>query len=100
MDNIPAELLAVEKEAPTEPVIVAQPVQEPTGPTSITQQYKEQPSSNQQSGAIFDTESYHQPVIKPAHKKSSWLIIVWILLLVLLGAAAGWAVYTFVLPML
>lgn len=99
-ENIPAELLAVEKEAPTEPFVATRPVEEPTGPTSITQQYKEQPSSTQQSGAIFDTESYHQPVIKPTHKKPSWLIIVWILLLVLLGAAAGWAVYTFVLPML
>ena len=73
--------------------------QEPVGPTSITQQYKEQVSTNQESGAIYDTESYHQPVTKPV-KKSGNLAILWIALLVVFGAAAGWAVYTFILPML
>ncbi len=89
----------VEEEIVVEQV-VEKPTEQPTGPTSITQQYDEQPSSNQESGAIYDTESYHQPVVKPPKKKSSWLIIVWILLLVLLGAAAGWVVYAYVLPML
>ncbi|MES2630485.1 MAG: hypothetical protein V4611_00830 [Patescibacteria group bacterium] len=80
-----------------EPELIAN---EPVGPTSITQQYKEQPSSNQESGAIYDTESYHQPVAVPPKKKPGWLVFVWIGLLVVLGAGAGWAVYTFVLPML
>ncbi|MFZ1301330.1 MAG: hypothetical protein WAQ27_01990 [Candidatus Microsaccharimonas sp.] len=99
------------KEESAEPVIdsideiapapeTAPVVEEPIGPTSITQQYKEQSSSNQESGAIFDTESYHQPVVAPVKKKSSWLVIVWILLLVILGAGVGWAVYTYVLPTL
>lgn len=74
--------------------------EQPVGPTSITQQYKEQPSSTQESGAIYDTESYHQPVTQPVKKKSGWLVVVWIILLVVLGAVAGWAVYTYVLPML
>lgn len=89
---------AVEKPPAEQPA--PQPIEEPVGPTSITQQYKEQPSSTQQSGAIYDTESYHQPVSHVPGKKPSWFIIVWIILLVLLGAGAGWAVYTFVLPML
>ena len=103
----------VELEIPVEPELVVQeqlkqvedlpsPVfveQEPVGPTSITQQYKEQVSTNQESGAIYDTESYHQPVTKPV-KKSGNLAILWIALLVVFGAAAGWAVYTFILPML
>jgi hypothetical protein len=75
-------------------------VEEPVGPTSITPQYKEQPSTNQESGAIFDTESYHQPVVAPAKKKSGWLTVLLILLLLVLGAGAGWAIYTYVLPML
>ena len=89
---------------PEQPEVIETPaptlVEEPVGPTSITQQYREQASSNQESGAIFDTESYHQPVTQLAKKKSSLFTIIWIVLLVVLGAAAGWAVYTFVLPML
>jgi len=89
---------------PEPPKVIETPaptlIEEPVGPTSITQQYREQASSNQESGAIFDTESYHQPVTQLAKKKSGLFTIIWIVLLVVLGAAAGWAVYTFVLPML
>ena len=74
--------------------------EEPIGPTSITPQYKEQPSSNQETGAMYDTESYHQPVSQPVKKKSGWLTVLWILLLVIIGAGAGFAVFTYVLPML
>ena len=101
----------VVEEAPTEPEAVVeapqpiveapQPiVEEPIGPTSITPQYKEQPSSNQESGAMYDTESYHQAVTAPVKKKSGWFTVLWIVLLVIFGAGAGWAVYTYVLPML
>jgi len=75
-------------------------VEEPIGPTSITPQYKEQASSNQESGAMYDTESYHQAVTVPVKKKSGWFTVVLILLLVVLGAGGGFAVYTYVLPML
>lgn len=101
------------EEAPVEPeIITTQPqpqpvvetlqpaVEEPVGPTSITPQYKEQASSNQESGAMYDTESYHQAVTAPVKKKSGWFTVLWILLLVLIGAGGGWAVYTYVLPML
>jgi hypothetical protein len=74
--------------------------EEPVGPTSITQQYTEQPSSQQESGAIYDTEAYHQPLSTPPKKKSGLWVIVWVLGLVLVGAGAGVAVYLFVLPML
>jgi hypothetical protein len=74
--------------------------EEPIGPTSITPQYKEQPSSNQETGAMYDTESYHQPVSQPVKKKSGWLTVLWILLLIIIGAGAGFAVFTYVLPML
>ncbi len=75
--------------------------EEPTGPVSITQQYTEQPSATpQESGAIYDTESYHQPLTKPVKKKSGLWAIVWIIGLIALGAAAGVAIYLYVLPML
>jgi hypothetical protein len=88
-------------ETPRPVETVPQPiVEQPTGPSSITQQYKEHPSTTQESGAIFDTESYHQAVVQPVKKKSGWLTVLLILLLVVLGAAGGWAVYVYVLPML
>jgi hypothetical protein len=75
-------------------------VEEPIGPTSITPQYKEQPSSNQETGPMYDTESYHQPLAQPVKKKSGWLNIIWIILLVALGAGLGYVGLMFVMPML
>lgn len=72
-----------------------------TGPTSITQQYKEHTSTTEQpSGAIYDTESYHQPLAHPQKKQSSLAVIFWILGLIVLGAGLGAAMYFFVLPLL
>jgi hypothetical protein len=75
-------------------------VEVPAGPASITQQYTEQPSANQQSGSIYDTENYHQPLAHNAKKRSGAWVILWIFLLVILGAGAGVAFYFYVLPML
>lgn len=73
----------------------------PTGPTAITQQYKEEPSTgDQQSGSIFDTKSYHKPLAHPAKKKSGWGWIPWIFIFIVLGGGVGLGVYYFVLPML
>lgn len=70
------------------------PTPEPSGPTSIPKQYKEEPStSDQQSGAIYDTDTYHQPLAHPAKKKSGWLIVLWIVLIIALGAAIGAALF-------
>ena len=71
-----------------------------TSPTSITQQYTEQASSTDESGAIYDTTAYHQPLTHTARKKSGAWVIVWILLLIILGGGAGAAVYFFVLPLI
>ena len=65
---------------------------------SITQQYTESPSTGDQtSGAIYDTASYHQSVeaAKPQKKTSPLKIIIWVLVLLIIGAAAG-ATYFFV----
>lgn len=63
---------------------------------SIPQQYTEQPNSGDSSHApIYDSEEAHNALAHPAKKKSGWLWVMWILLIVLLGAGAGAAVYFF-----
>lgn len=48
------------------------------------------------SGTIFDTAGYHNmPVTKPAKKKHGWMIIIWILVLLIVGACAGAAYFYF-----
>ena len=62
--------------------------------TSITQQYKEQASSGDQShSAIYDTNGYPEPMAHPAKKKASWLWIIWVLLLLVLGAGGAVILY-------
>lgn len=91
------------KEEPIAPQIAEPTPQQavPVGPTSIAQQYTEQPSTGDQpTGAIFDTGAYQKPLAHPAKKKSGWLMVLWIALLLTVGAGAGAAVYFFILPML
>lgn len=84
----PAGLPPASKEATSETAPAS------TGPTSIAQQYKEEPSSGDQSnGAIYDTDTYHQPLEHPVKKKSGWMWVVWILLILLVGAGGGAALY-------
>ena len=68
--------------------------------TSIQQQYKEQPNTgDQNNGAIYDTQNYHKAVA-PVKKKSGLMWILWVFILLIVGVAAGAAVYFFVLPRL
>lgn len=70
-----------------------------TGPTSIVKQYTEQPSTGDKpAGTIFDTAAYKKPQPHSGKKKSGWLIVLWIVLLLAFGAGVGAAVYFFVLP--
>lgn len=65
---------------------------------SITQQYTEAAStSDQTNGAIYDTQTYHQPVddAKPAKKASPLKWIVWALVILIVGALAGAAYFFF-----
>jgi hypothetical protein len=65
---------------------------------AIAQQYKEQPNSGDQTNAaIYDTNTYNKAVMKPARGKSRWLWVLWALLLVIIGAGVGAAVF-FLLP--
>jgi hypothetical protein len=91
---------SVVEQEPTSKSTETQEAEAPAGPASITQQYTEQPSANQQSGSIYDTENYHQPLAHNAKKRSGAWVILWIFLLVILGAGAGVAFYFYVLPML
>jgi hypothetical protein len=83
-------------------VAIAVPaVAESTGPTSITQQYTEQASTGDKpTGTVFDTEAYKKPQTSSKKKKSGWLVVLWIFLLLVVGAGIGAAVYFFVLPRL
>ncbi|MBC7565001.1 hypothetical protein H7100_02085 [Candidatus Saccharibacteria bacterium] len=94
--------LLLEAVNPPDPISEAVEVPEVfSGPTSITQQYKEQPSSVvESSGSIFDTEAYHKALTHPPKKRSGAMIVVWIIALILVGGGIGAAVYFVVLPML
>ena len=62
---------------------------------SINQQYSEQPGSGDQTnGAIYDTDTYHKP-LEHVPKKSGLTVLLWILVLMVIGAAAGAAYFYF-----
>ena len=66
----------------------------PTGPISIPQQYREEPSTgDKESGAIYDTDTYHQPLAHPKKKKSGWMWVIWIVVFLVIGAAGGAALF-------
>lgn len=100
---------AARTEAPvvTEPVVtqvyeeppVPEPLQAQT-PISIAQQYQEKTTDSLETGAIFDTETYHQPLVHTPKKRVGFWTPFWIILLILLGGGAGAALYFFILPTL
>jgi hypothetical protein len=66
----------------------------PSGPTSIPQQYREEPNTGDKDNVpIYDTDTYHQPLSHPAKKKSGWMWVIWIVLILLVGAGGGAALY-------
>ena len=69
---------------------------------SITQQYAESPSTGDAPAttSIFDTDAYKKPLAHPKKKSSGWLVVLWIAVLLIVGAGAGAAVYFYVLPLL
>ncbi len=80
------------KNTPEEPAEKEKDI--PKGPGSIPQQYREEQSTaSQESGAIYDTDSYHQPLAHPAKQKSGWMWVVWILLILVVGGGSGAAIY-------
>lgn len=65
----------------------------PVAPASIQQQYVERPSSAPETGPIYDTQLYHQPVSIAAKKTSGVWVFIWIILLIIAGAAAAIGLY-------
>ncbi len=61
---------------------------------SIPPQYNEQPSSGDASHTpIYDNEAAHQPLAHPAKKKKSWVLVVFILAILVVGGGLGAAAY-------
>lgn len=88
----------VEVAQETEQIPTAQPpvAQDTTTPTDIVPQYKEAIAQDSEpTGAMFDTAAYHQPLEHPAKKHSGWGIVVWVLVLLIVGAVAGAAYFYF-----
>ena len=82
------------KVEPKKPAVTVAEAAVPSGPASIPQQYKEEPNSgDQKNGAIYDTDSYHKPLSHPEKKKSGWGWVLWILVILLVGAGGGAALY-------
>jgi hypothetical protein len=99
----PAVPAVIAKRPAVVPPVVAPVAQKPVQAvaTSIPQQYKEQPSTGEKSnGAIYDVNSYHKAMVSPVKKKSGWMWILWIVILMIVSVGAGVAVYYFVLPRL
>lgn len=69
--------------------------------SSINQQYAEKPSTGDNtSGAIYDTKSYHKAIGGAASKKPNrpiWMWALWLVILLVVGAGAGAAIFWFVL---
>lgn len=63
----------------------------------LPKQYVESASPKSESNPIYDNKETYKQTLMPAKKKAGWLWVVWILLLILIGAGVGAAVYFFVL---
>jgi hypothetical protein len=64
---------------------------------SIAQQYKAKPSSgNQHHEALYDAASNDTAALQhPVKKKSGWLVVLWVVLLIALGVGGALALYFF-----
>lgn len=95
----PAAVVEPVAEPVYETPLAPEPTQ-PQQPISIAQQYQERNPETLETGAIFDTETYHQPLVHTPKKRVGFWTPFWIILLILLGGGAGAALYFFILPTL
>ena len=86
--------------ASTKPVATVAPSPSAAVQVSIPQQYKEQVSAPQYNGAVYDTEEYHRPFAHKYEKHSNLWAVLWVFLLVIVGAGIGAIAYFFLLPLL
>ena len=101
-DELNNSLLNVESDSSTHPDDInlsVNPLSQTPMTTSINQQYTEKPSSdNPNNGSIYDANSYHKVITRQPKKKSGWMWVLWIVILLIVGAGAGVAFYFFVMP--
>lgn len=64
---------------------------------AIPQQYVEKTNPKTETSPIYENNETYKQTLMPAKKKAGWLWVVWIILLILIGAGVGAAVYFFVL---
>lgn len=68
------------------------------GVVSIAQQYKTTAKpTDETTSPIYDTSTYHTPVVEASKPHHAWVVVVWVLLLLILSAVAGAATYYFML---
>jgi hypothetical protein len=73
---------------------IVRPAVASLGVTSIAQQYHTEPStSDTEHAGIYDAEAYAQPLQHPVKKKSGWLWVLWIVLLLALGSGGAAVLY-------
>lgn len=90
--------LAPEAPAPASPVASGTKDVGPSTPGDIRPQYTAEPSDAPEPGGIFEAAvNAPQPLKHPEKKRSGWLAVVWILLLVVLGAGGGAIAWYFLL---
>ncbi|MFZ1243275.1 MAG: hypothetical protein WAQ22_04005 [Candidatus Saccharimonas sp.] len=77
---------------PSKPEVVTAPLTA----VAIPQQYQEKPAATEEENTpIYTTEEYPSGVAHPVKHKSSWLWVLWIVVLLALGAGGGAAAYLF-----
>lgn len=102
-----ADILAVESES-TAAIAAKQAAPAPAAPSSlpaqpvaggdIAPQYASAPADNPEPSAIFDAATEGTQTLQhPVKKKSGWMVLVWILLLVVVGVASGVAAWYFLI---
>lgn len=95
--ELSSDLVAIESTGGTDVSPVAETPDEsaaPVGPASIAQQYTSQPSTGDQShAAIYDSSQYPEPLSHPAKNKSGWLWVLWVVLLLGVGAGGAFVLY-------
>lgn len=103
-DELKNDILQVEsgnQTSNTEPIKIEEvdPVEQPKATPYIVQQYKETPAEANKPNPIYDTNVYHKAIDVSGKKKSGWLWVLWIVLLVILGAGTGALAYFYILPL-
>lgn len=68
-----------------------------TSTVPVPNQYVEKTNPKSESSPIYENNETYKQTLMPAKKKAGWLWVIWILLLILIGAGVGAAVYFFVL---